>query len=101
MMITHVTIVVKDQNAALEFYTKKMGFEKKADYQNLGQPRWLTVAPNGQNVEMVLWQAGIGSDPKLPASHKKPGIGTPLELEGDDRRKNLAELYERGVQVID
>jgi catechol 2,3-dioxygenase-like lactoylglutathione lyase family enzyme len=31
-----VTIVVKDQNAALDFYTKKMGFEKKADYTNPG-----------------------------------------------------------------
>lgn len=44
MILTHMTIVVKDQNAALEFYTKKLGLEKKADYQNPGQPRWLTAA---------------------------------------------------------
>ena len=47
MLLTHVTIVVKDQNATLEFYTKKMGFEKKTDYQNPGQPRRLTVGPKG------------------------------------------------------
>ncbi len=28
MILTHVTIVVKDQNAALEFYTKKMGLTR-------------------------------------------------------------------------
>jgi len=101
MMLTHVTIVVKDQNAALEFYTKKMGFEKKADYQNPGQPRWLTVAPKGQNIEMVLWQAGMGSDPNLPLSHKQPGIGTRWVLEVDDCRKTFAELKARGVKFKD
>jgi len=53
MMLTHVAIVVKDQNAALEFCTKKMGFEKKAAYTNPGQRRWLTGGPKGQAIEMV------------------------------------------------
>ena len=101
MMLTHVTIVVKDQNAALEFYTKKMGFEKKADYQNPGQPRWLTVGPKGQAIEMVLWQAGASSDPRLPASHEMPGIGTRWVLEVDDVRKMFAELKAKGVKFRD
>jgi len=101
MMLTHVTIVVKDQNAALEFYTKKMGFEKKADYTNPGQPRWLTVGPKGQAIEMVLWQAGMGSDPNLPASHRQPCIGTRWVLEVDDVRKTFAELKARGVKFKD
>jgi len=84
MMLTHVAIVVKDQNAALEFYTKKLGFEKKGDYQNPGQPRWLTVGPKGQAIEMVLWQAGMSSDPRLPASHEMPGVGTRWVLEVND-----------------
>jgi catechol 2,3-dioxygenase-like lactoylglutathione lyase family enzyme len=101
MMLTHVTIVVKDQNAALEFYTKKMGFEKKADYTNPGQPRWLTVGPKGQAIEMVLWQAGMGSDPNLPASHKQPGIGTRWVIEVDDVRKTFADLKAKGVKFKD
>ena len=101
MMLTHVTIVVKDQNAALEFYTKKMGFEKKADYQNPGQPRWLTVAPKGQAIEMVLYQAGSMTDPKIPTSHDLPGIGTRWVLEVDDCGKTFAELKARGVKFLD
>ena len=101
MILTHVTIVVKDQNAALEFYTKTMGFEKRADYQNPGQPRWLTVAPKGQAIEFVLWQAGAGADPNLPASHKQPGIGTRWVLEVDDCRKTFAEMKARGVRFKD
>jgi len=101
MMLTHVTIVVKDQNAAPEFYTKKMGFEKKADYTNPGQPRWLTVGAKGQAIEMVLWQAGMSSDPRLPASHEMPGVGTRWVLEVDDVRKMFADLKAKGVRFKD
>lgn len=76
MKLSHLTIVVKDQKAALDFYTKTLGFEKRADYQIPGQPRYLTVAPKGQSIEMVLWQAGATSSPHLSASHQKPGMGT-------------------------
>ena len=98
MILTHVTIVVKDQNAALEFYTKKMGFEKKADYINPPQPRWLTVSPKGQAIEMVLWQAGSKVDPSLPTSHDLPGIGTRWVLEVDDVRKTFEELKAKVIE---
>jgi predicted enzyme related to lactoylglutathione lyase len=52
--IKAVTIAVADQEAALAWYTEKLGFEKKAD---LGVPgfRWLTVAPAGQeDTEFLL-----------------------------------------------
>ena len=29
MMLTHVTIVIKDENKAVEFYTQKNGFREK------------------------------------------------------------------------
>lgn len=78
-----------------------MGFEKKADYTNPGQPRWLTVGPKGHPIEMVLWQAGMGSDSDLPASHKQPGIGTRWVLEVDDVGKTFAEMKTRGVKFLD
>ena len=43
--LTHAPIVVSDQDKALKFYTETLGFEKRADYQQPGKPRWLTVAP--------------------------------------------------------
>ena len=48
---------VHDQNAALDFYTKKLGFEVRSDVTvpELGDFRWLTVAPPGQDdVTIVL-----------------------------------------------
>src|SRR5256884_6051156 len=64
--LTHVPIVVSDQDRALKFYTEVLGFEKRADYQNPGNPRWLTVAPKGVDVEMILFQGKYQLDPRAP-----------------------------------
>ena len=41
---------VHDQDEALAFYTKKLGFEVRSDVTlpELGNFRWLTVGPVGQ-----------------------------------------------------
>ena len=55
-MRLHVTSVfVDDQAKALEFYTTKLGFEKKADVP-VGEYRWLTVVSPEQRegVELLL-----------------------------------------------
>src|SRR5258705_11089423 len=55
MQITLASIFVEDQDRALAFYTKIVGFEKKHDIP-MGQFRWLTVcSPEGATgVELVL-----------------------------------------------
>ena len=48
---------VRDQDEALKFYTEKVGMEVKADVTmaELGDFRWLTVGPPGQDdVAIVL-----------------------------------------------
>src|SRR5438128_5232070 len=62
--LTHVPIVVSDQEKALKFYTEVLGFEKRADYQNPGNPRWLTVAPKGTDVELILFEGKYKIDPR-------------------------------------
>ena len=55
MRIKWTGLYVDDQEKALEFYTDKLGFQKKADFSQ-GNYRWLTVAskedPDG--VELIL-----------------------------------------------
>ncbi len=100
MKLTHMTVVVKDQNKALEFYTKTMGFVKKADYTQPGHPRYLTVSPNGQDLEIVLWPSGA-EEQRMPPSHKQPGNGTRTVLQVEDLRKTFAELKKKGVRFKD
>ena len=47
---------VADQDAALAFYTDKLGFEVRADdrFGEHGEMRWLEVAPPGSRARLAL-----------------------------------------------
>lgn len=55
MKMNFISLLVDDQQKALEFYTEILGFKKMADIP-FGDFRWLTViAPDGHNdIELVL-----------------------------------------------
>ena len=55
MRIKWTRLYVDDQEKALQFYTDKLGFQKKADFSQ-GNYRWLTVASpeDPEGVELVL-----------------------------------------------
>jgi predicted enzyme related to lactoylglutathione lyase len=60
MQIKFVSVMVEDQESALQFYTSVLGFEKMADIP-MGEYRWLTVtSPDGvEGVELVLEPMGF------------------------------------------
>jgi predicted enzyme related to lactoylglutathione lyase len=95
LMITslnHVTVLVKDQDEALKFYTEKLGLEKRADEAFGEGMRWLTVAPTGQtNLEIVLNPAFS------PDAESKIGKLTGWVFHTDDCRKEYETLQARGV----
>jgi catechol 2,3-dioxygenase-like lactoylglutathione lyase family enzyme len=95
--IAQVTLVVKDQQAALDFYTKSVGFEKKTDFTPPRGYRWVTVGPRGQDLELALFQAGT-ADANNWSSRWQPGTGPPIVLRVDDCRRAFDELKSRGVQ---
>ena len=92
---THVPIVVSDLNRALDFYTQVLGFEKRQDYQREGWPRWLTVAPRGQEVEFILVQGRYTVDAR-PPTHAESG-GNHHVLRTSDCRADFAALTARGL----
>jgi hypothetical protein len=52
--VATLTIAVRDQDEALQWFTEKLEFEKRTDISAPGM-RWLTVAPKQQKeVEFVL-----------------------------------------------
>jgi len=60
MQIKFISVMVEDQEHALEFYTSILGFQKMADLP-MGPYRWLTVtSPDGiPGVELVLEPMGF------------------------------------------
>jgi len=54
MRIKLTSIMVEDQDKALEFYTKVLGFQKKHDFP-VGEYKWLTVVSHDRDdLELAL-----------------------------------------------
>ena len=60
MQLKFISVLVADQERALQFYTTVLGFQKMADLP-VGPLRWLTVvSPDGlEGVELVLEPIGF------------------------------------------
>jgi predicted enzyme related to lactoylglutathione lyase len=97
--ITQLTLVVKNQDAALEFYTNKVGFEKKTDVTPPGSYRWVTVGPKDQDLELALFQEGT-ADPNGWSNQWHPGGNPPIVMNVDDCRQAFAEMKSRDVKFM-
>ena len=83
---------VADQDAALAYYTEKLGFEVRADvrYAEGGEARWLEVAPPGSTARLAL----------NPPMEGEPGGGA-IGVETRDVDSEHARLKDAGVTVSD
>jgi len=100
---------VHDQDEALEFYTKKLGMEVRADVTmpELGNFRWLTVAPPGQDDVAIVLMAIPGS-PVMDAQTAEEvralmakGFAGTVFLTTDDCQASYEELKARGVEFTE
>ncbi|MFI9364285.1 VOC family protein [Kitasatospora sp. NPDC053057] len=93
--IMYVTVYVTDQDRALEFYTDRLGLEKRVDHPG-PDGRFLTVAAPGNPLEIILWShaPAAGQPAGRESGAAAPG---PVFLESDDLRADFEVLRERGV----
>lgn len=100
--VSSVAIVVADQARSLQFFTEKVGFEKKADFTNAEGYRYLTVGPRGQDLEVVLWQTGSATHPAQAglSKHWAPAKSPPTFLVVADCELLCAQLSSRGVEFV-
>ncbi|MGA8725131.1 MAG: VOC family protein [Acidimicrobiales bacterium] len=108
MKIANTQFWVHDQDEALEYYTKTLGWEVRSDVtMEAWSFRWLVVGPPGQgDVGLVLMP--VPGSPMLDAQASAAlselvakGAGGTLFLETDDCRKSYEELSGRGVVFND
>ena len=95
--IGHITLLVKDQDEALKFYTQKLGFQKCQDIVFAKNVRWVTVSPKGQE-DLELTFVVADSEEKRKAVGKQAGDHVFLTLESDDCRKEYKALLAKGIK---
>jgi predicted enzyme related to lactoylglutathione lyase len=84
-----VAVPVTDQDSALEFYTRRLGFAVRTDAA-AGSGRWLEVAPDGATTSLALVP---------PADGGPTGIDTGIRLTTADAAADHADLRAAGVDV--
>jgi catechol 2,3-dioxygenase-like lactoylglutathione lyase family enzyme len=109
MRIATTQMWVHDQDEALEFYTKKLGMEVREDVTvpELGNFRWLSVAPPGQQDVAIVLMA-IPGQPVMDERTAQDvralmakGFAGAVFLVTDDCQKAYEELSARGVEFTD
>jgi catechol 2,3-dioxygenase-like lactoylglutathione lyase family enzyme len=104
-----VQLWVHDQEAALDFYTRKVGMQVRSDVTlpEMGDFRWLTVAPAGQS-EVAIVLMAIPGPPVMDAETAEQvrtlmakGFAGTVFLVTDDCRAAYEELSSRGVEFVE
>jgi catechol 2,3-dioxygenase-like lactoylglutathione lyase family enzyme len=109
MKIANAQLWVHDQDEALAFYTEKLGMEVRNDVTlaELGDFRWLTVAPPGQEDFAIVLMAIPGppvfdeeTAQQIEALMSKGASGA-VFLSTDDCQASYEELKARGVEFTE
>jgi uncharacterized glyoxalase superfamily protein PhnB len=107
--IANAQLWVHDQDEALEFYTRNVGFEVRADVTvpELGNFRWLAVGPEGQEDFSVVLMA-IPGPPVMDEQTADEvrnlmgkGFAGTVFLTTDDVQSEYEELKGRGVEFTE
>lgn len=97
-----VGLYVLDQDEALDFYVKKLGFNVHTDARN-GDYRWLTVAhPDQPAFQLGLFRPQPPSVDEATAKGLSQAVAKgampPLVLVVEDCRAACAQMKQRGVE---
>ena len=91
--ILYTSLLVSDQDRALDFYTNVLGFDLAVDAPTTeGEARFIAIGVNGQDFQLILWPGTPGQ--AQPAQGRVPASYT---IETDDCRKAYEALKARGV----
>lgn len=98
--IANVTIVVKDYDEAIQFYTQKLGFELLQDVQLNADKRWVLVAPlHSKGLALLLAKAV--NERQVKSIGNQTGGRVSFFLHTDDFWRDYKNMTTNGVVFRD
>ena len=98
--IVHVTLVVRDYDEAIQFFTEKLDFTLVEDtYQPAQDKRWVILEPPGSGgVQILLGRATTPEQER--AIGNQTGGRVFLFLATDDFWRDYNRMRERGIEFV-
>jgi len=97
--IAHITLVVKDYDEAIEFYTRKLRFRLVEDTVLSPTKRWVLVAPPGSEGCCLLLAKADNEEQRLSIGYQAGGRVF-LFLYTDNFQRDYQDMQERGVTFV-
>src|SRR5215469_15621076 len=97
--IAHVALVVRDYDEAIEFYTKRLGFELLEDKPLESGKRWIIIAPRNATGTSILIARAADAE-QLSRVGNQTGGRVFLFLHTDDFWHDYTTLKSRGIEFI-
>ncbi len=97
--ISHIALVVKDYDDAIEFYTKKLDFTLLEDTKIDEKKRWVMVAPTGAK-ECCLLLAKAANERQAESIGNQTGGRVGFFLFTDDFWRDYNKMTEREVSFV-
>ena len=95
-----VTLVVADYDEAIEFYTRKLGFELQEDTPLADGKRWVRVAPPGSTGTSLLL-ARAASEAQQTRCGNQTGGRVFLFLYTDNFWRDYRAMVQRGIKFLE
>jgi catechol 2,3-dioxygenase-like lactoylglutathione lyase family enzyme len=93
-----ITVLVLDQDAAIEFYTRKLGFELRED-KPFGESRWVTISlSKNRDLTLALELAKTAADKAIVG--KQGGSHAFLALDTSDCIGDYTRMKPLGVKFL-
>lgn len=97
--LAHVSLVVKDYDEAIAFYTKKLGFILIEDTVLSATKRWVIVSPD-VNSGCSLLLAKAANDEQENRAGNQTGGRVFLFLHTDNFKKDYQQILDNNVTVV-
>lgn len=98
--IANISLVVRDYDEAIEYYTAVLGFELLEDTMLSPEKRWVRVRPRGVENSCALLLAKAANDAQRTAIGNQTGGRVFLFLHTDDFDRDYADYISRGVVFV-
>ena len=97
--IANVTLVVRDYDEAITFYTEKLNFDLVEDTQLTPTKRWVLVAPKGSGETRLLLARADGLTQEAAVGHQTGGRVS-FFLFTDDLHRDVSLMRAKGVKFL-
>ena len=97
--IVHLSLVVKDYDEAISFYTDILGFDLLQDTVLSETKRWVVVKPKGEGTCSLLLAKAVGEEQQKAIGNQSGGRVF-LFLHTDDFWRDHKRLVEKGVVFV-